>query len=445
MKGDISRFTFNPLNNYLGVLKQQGRIELDSDWNEQGEIYAEHLRQLTADLVGQFAVPLEPNDIARDNSHALEIRDYSVGPGGIIDFKVGHGLAYIGGYLFRLIKDVTYYNQSDYPEPEAPSSNGDLLVYIEAWNRVVSYIDNELIREPALGGPDTCLRSALTGQIKVLNVKGLREPSDALQALSKSFSPTNVALTLQIDQSAYQLPLSFGEVDLGGGMIPGNLHYRLELHRGITSNGDSSEGIKWSDENAAIAVRALRMVDNNSLIIEELEQITGESLKPGDWVEISNLMTELHRQGGQMAKIASLESASGGLLVTLDSDIHPLLARRKNGPRSALDQGLAPRLRRWSGYFSPLELKLVYDLGRGVKAIFNSGEKKIQFEPADYWTFAIRDREYNKRYAPQKTPPVGIRKFRQPLAIIVRKENGEADRIIDCRRFFRPLAGIKTE
>jgi hypothetical protein len=291
-----------------------------------------------------------------------------------------------------------------------------------------------------MGGPDTCLRTKLAGQIKVMAARGVENPHDACRFLSASFSRCGILLTLQVDQSAQQIPISFGEIEVAGGFIPGNLHYRLELHRDISDEPGISEGVKWSDENGAVVVRALRAIDNRQILIEELEQITGESLKPGDWVEVSNLLTELKRQGGQIAQIQSLESVSGGLLVTLDRDIHPLLTRRKNGARSGLDPGLAPRLRRWSGYISPLSFKSVFDLGRGIKAIFHSHDKDYLFEPGDYWTFAIRDREYNKRYAPQKAPPQGIRKFRHPLAIIKRSGGKQTGQIIDCRRFFHPLA-----
>ena len=38
MKGDFSRDTFNPRKHYAGVLMQQGRVQIDADWNEQQSI-----------------------------------------------------------------------------------------------------------------------------------------------------------------------------------------------------------------------------------------------------------------------------------------------------------------------------------------------------------------------------------------------------------------------
>ena len=34
MAGDYSRRTFHPNKHYTGVLQQQGRVQLDGDWNE---------------------------------------------------------------------------------------------------------------------------------------------------------------------------------------------------------------------------------------------------------------------------------------------------------------------------------------------------------------------------------------------------------------------------
>ena len=38
MKGDFTRSTFDPTKGYSSVRQQQGRVQLDADWNEQVEI-----------------------------------------------------------------------------------------------------------------------------------------------------------------------------------------------------------------------------------------------------------------------------------------------------------------------------------------------------------------------------------------------------------------------
>ena len=39
MKGDFSRRIYRPAKHFSSVLMQQGRVLLDSDWNEQAAIF----------------------------------------------------------------------------------------------------------------------------------------------------------------------------------------------------------------------------------------------------------------------------------------------------------------------------------------------------------------------------------------------------------------------
>src|SRR5690242_15482519 len=49
----ISRDSFNELKNYLGVYLQQGRVILDSDWNENQDIAVSFLRRLSREALGE--------------------------------------------------------------------------------------------------------------------------------------------------------------------------------------------------------------------------------------------------------------------------------------------------------------------------------------------------------------------------------------------------------
>src|SRR5215211_2667714 len=56
-KGDYTRFTHKPFKHYTGVLKQQGRVDLDAESIEADEIAA-HIRQTqTQDVIGLCGVP----------------------------------------------------------------------------------------------------------------------------------------------------------------------------------------------------------------------------------------------------------------------------------------------------------------------------------------------------------------------------------------------------
>jgi Family of unknown function (DUF6519) len=57
MKGDWTRKTFRRERHYRGVLMQQGRVQLDADWNEQVDIAA-HLDETTRiDVIGRCGMP----------------------------------------------------------------------------------------------------------------------------------------------------------------------------------------------------------------------------------------------------------------------------------------------------------------------------------------------------------------------------------------------------
>ena len=81
MKGDISRQTFDPKKHYSQVVMQQGRVQLDADWNEQQAILQHRAESQTIDIIGRdgapqqgggFAIRLLPGD-----------RDFLITPGRI--------------------------------------------------------------------------------------------------------------------------------------------------------------------------------------------------------------------------------------------------------------------------------------------------------------------------------------------------------------------------
>ena len=79
MKGDFSRFTYNPSKHYVGVLHQQGRVWLDSDWNEDVLERLNLLRQEVNDIIGQCGVP-EPGTAFRI-SRSADLRDFQIAAG----------------------------------------------------------------------------------------------------------------------------------------------------------------------------------------------------------------------------------------------------------------------------------------------------------------------------------------------------------------------------
>ena len=101
MKGDFSRLTFDPRKNFSSVLMQQGRVQLDADWNEQGAILLHYVRTLAADLIGPHGGP-------GDGFKIEPYRDPD-------DFVILPGHYYVAGFLCENEGPLAYTGQPDCP------------------------------------------------------------------------------------------------------------------------------------------------------------------------------------------------------------------------------------------------------------------------------------------------------------------------------------------
>ncbi|WP_431819305.1 DUF6519 domain-containing protein [Burkholderia sp. F1] len=86
MKADLTRVSFDPLKHFSRVVMQQGRVQLDADWNEQAEILLHTLRAMALDGFGPAASPSGGFAIA-----AL--------PNRVDDVEIGAGTYYVDGIL----------------------------------------------------------------------------------------------------------------------------------------------------------------------------------------------------------------------------------------------------------------------------------------------------------------------------------------------------------
>src|SRR5215831_14048369 len=87
MKADLTRSTFRKEKHYTGVRMQQGRVQLDADWNEQVDIDS-HLDETTrTDVIGRCGVPVH------DAGFAVSVLSDSG------DVAVSPGRAYVDGIL----------------------------------------------------------------------------------------------------------------------------------------------------------------------------------------------------------------------------------------------------------------------------------------------------------------------------------------------------------
>jgi hypothetical protein len=147
MSGDYSRQRFDPKNDFSGVLQQQGRVQLDADWNELIHIYDRRMRAETIDIMGESVVPKETPE-----GFQIQI----VGGNGL---TIGHGRIYVDGLLAenhgraplefdpvlaeqRGSLPVPYNEQPYLPNAPTLQEGGPHLVYLAVWELEVTSLED---------------------------------------------------------------------------------------------------------------------------------------------------------------------------------------------------------------------------------------------------------------------------------------------------------------
>jgi hypothetical protein len=97
-RGDFTRDAFHPAKHFSRVLMQQGRVQVDADWNEQTAILLHYLRSLAADLIGPHGGPaVEGADTTKGFFVKTEPALTAEG-----DFLIAEGHYYVDGILCEL-------------------------------------------------------------------------------------------------------------------------------------------------------------------------------------------------------------------------------------------------------------------------------------------------------------------------------------------------------
>lgn len=157
-RGDFSRSTFQREKRYSSVRLQQGRVQLDADWNEQVDIQAYRDYLTARDVVGVCGAPLH------DAGFAL-----SVSADGKL--QIGAGRYYVNGILCENDdENLDLIAQPDLPGESLPTTPGKYIAYLDVWQRHVTAVEDPSIREVALDGPDTATRTRTAWQVKLQEV-----------------------------------------------------------------------------------------------------------------------------------------------------------------------------------------------------------------------------------------------------------------------------------
>ena len=364
----------------------------------------------------------------------------------------------IAGFVTpKLRRLITYLNQPDYINPIALPTSAGYQVYLDVWERAISYAEDDSIREVALGGPDTAARTKLVWQVKWTLPPGLGKdtppcgtpptpaPRGWLQARTQQSSPS--ANPCIINPNARYTG-------------PENQLYRVEINRGGTAGTTSgvSATFKWSRENGSV-IFPISSITGPKVVVESLGRDDRFGLEEGDLVEVQDdgtvLGAVLGPSGVPLNLVQNLLSVQ-----SVDPTTMTVLLSGTPNPNVGNKPTLHPLLRRWdqtSG--DPAENGLTLDTAGDNCAFVQEGSwmnledgVQVQFQPAnpvsgatapvnqyltgDYWLIPARtatgdvewprvldangnpETDANKNYIPLALPPHGVTHYYAPLAVV---------------------------
>jgi Family of unknown function (DUF6519) len=510
MKGDFSRRTFDAARHYSGVLMQQGRVQLDADWNEQLGIQRHRDYTEAEDVIGRCGAPkhdagflVQPTPDGKDlvispgrfyvhgrlceleSTHVsatfqsatqasvslwhvdgadfapnqwLELSASNVAPA-VARVQAANPAtrqltfassiaAFSAATAFRVRRLMTYLTQPDLPNPpffsqpnpalppELHLPDGTYLLYLDVWPRHIIALDDDHIREKALGGPDTATRVKTVWQLRLWPgpSDGAPLPGDTgcqstVSGWDAATAPPTGRLTARTKpapdtDNPCLLPPAAGYLGLE------NQLYRVEIHRGGALGTDTIT-FKGSRDNGSVVKSIEKIAGSTDHTVHDTGPDDVLGLANGQWVEQVDDVVELHAIARNLFQFQK-DPVTGA--VTLPFPV---------------DEARHPKLRRWDSTdevtvpFPPVGDGFI-DLEQGIQVRFDAG----RYRTGDYWTILARtvlgDIEWRRDGAGNPVSELrhGIHHVYCRTGVL--HVQGGALTVEDCRPVFPPLSELKS-
>lgn len=445
MSGDRARVSYDPTRQYRLVVAQQGRVTLEADVNEAQEIARENLRAETIDIVGPCGTP--------DNGY--EVKAGPPAP----DFAVGPGTMYVGGLRVELPQACTYFTQPEWLDYAGDplwaagdaAGRGPEFVYLLLREQEVSAVEDTMLRELALGGPDTAQRTRLIQRLVRLRVDADR-CADAFNIAMKRWTQLGVEFdgTSMMLKSPARLKVGFIQDPApetpcdppaqGGYLGADNQLIRVQLVGTDPQSGKAR--LVWSFNNASFLYRVKFVAPGDKKTLELLSTPIDAYHAPSN-----NRPVEVLRSAVDLKDGDTIVAHCG--IVPATPQVYVPETRRlvlqNDLPQAYVDDTAPLYVRLWeqaidfaSGETVPLGntgLQVTIDL-HGPFGALTAGQ---------FWMFAVRPSTpvelYPRRYLAAAQPPEGPRMWACPLATIGWTEKAFT-LLDDCREKFDNLVEL---
>ena len=412
MKGDFSRMTHRPAAGYSRVLMQQGRVQIDADWNEQAAIFQGMLRRLQFDLFGPAAGPVDHCGFAALTSESTLTTANKAQVKALLgsetipedEMVFLPGRYYVGGLAVDLAAPAALRGQSGFPfdgEADRKFNTGAWTAVLDVWEDYVCADQDPHLRDVALGGVDTCGRARVRWAVRV--GKSGAAPTGGAPAPTGAAPKRGTAKVIADPDEADDALCTISPDARYRGAE--NQHYRIEIQRGIRADGPPAT-FKWSRDNGSVVFPVLRS-SGPQFWLGHLGRDARSTLNEGDWVEVIDEGSASWPGVGQMARVTLVDGDE------VRVELAPADGTNFVDANAEQAEGRRLLLRRWdhrgdlakSGGAIPVAAGEI-ELEDGIKVSFKDGDLR----PGEYW------------YAPARVmtgdvdwpAPPGAEGFREP-------------------------------
>jgi uncharacterized protein DUF6519 len=440
MKGDFTRRTFRRADRYRGVLMQQGRVQLDADWNEQYEIQRYHDETTARDAIGAHGAPVGAAGFAVTDPDGYEPRACRFD-----ELTISRGRYYVDGILCENDAAVRLVGQPDLAGVAEPGEDGRYVAYLDVWFEHVTAVEDPRLLEVALGGADTATRARTVWQLKIQRLAA----HDAVAAdVAPPWTPAEIQHPRELRARAVPVPgATAGPIPPSAGYRGlRNQLYRVEV-RADGTDPTAEPTFVWSRDNGSVTAPVAELAsvpgtDERNVRLAGPPRDAVSGFPPGCWVEIVDPARARRGEPGFLGRVSRTSS-----------EVDLTVGEWDGAVPTAADLTRPVTLRRWD---SPGPVPV----GTGWLPLEDGVEVQFSAEGVprcgDHWLIPARTAAVGGAGSggevqwpgtggdPEFAPPDGVTHHCAAVALLDLRD-GVWTRVADCRATFAPLAVARAD